>query len=202
LFRWFYGSFGFIDKFISLQKLNIRLFWVDLVYQQKMIAFILIITLSVNLKEKEVRKNLVAENKIDVIAKKQVKTFATGDPVDSADCYAAYLVVYNGLATTKRIKGQPNLGSNNLRITAVTQAQIASFKEECAATAVAGSDCEGVVDGLDLSNIGATDQASFKAKCEVENPNPDDGTGDAGDITFGLSNLLLLLSMVLAYFYF
>jgi hypothetical protein len=167
-----------------------------------MIAFILVITLSVDLKKKQVQQNLVAENKIDVSIKKQVKPFAPGDPVDSEDCYAAYLVVYNGLAKTKRIKGQPKLTSNNLRLTTVTQPQIDAFKEECAATAVAGSDCEGVVDGLDLSNIGANDQKSFKDDCEVENPNPDDGAGDVGDITFGLSNLLLLLSMVSAYFYF
>jgi hypothetical protein len=172
-----------------------------------MIAYLLAVTFSVNQKtRKATNQNIAGDLKLRFPIKKQGKLFAEGDPVDSDSCYAAYLVVYNGLEYVKgdKIKGQQTLDSKNVKIQAVTAPQIEAFQKECAATAIKDGECDKVVIALNPEAIGEDDQKNFKEKCEIKDPSPagGDDTGSAGNFTFSLSNLLLFLSLALVDFYF
>jgi hypothetical protein len=168
-----------------------------------MIAFVLVFTLSVDLKERKmVLKNQMGKRKNNVINKKEKTHFASGDPIDSENCYAAYLVVHNGLEFTEKIKGQIISKSKDLKFRAVTADQIDALKTECAATAVAGGACETALTGIDTEAVKAGDQKAFKDDCEIENPSPVDGgdddvgAGDVGNNTFKISNLLFISSIL------
>jgi hypothetical protein len=196
-----------------------------------MFALLLAITISVSfMRKKKVVKSIGRKPNILSTAKRSNSLLDGEEPVDSGDCYAAYLAVYDGLAVAKgpddpdnpdepanpddtnerrklnrmkstKIKKQQVSPYKNLKQRAATAQQVETFKAECASKAVDGGDCATFLSTLILASLKDTDQASFKEKCEIEDPSSG-GAGGSGIFTFPLSNLLLFFSLVIVHFSF
>jgi hypothetical protein len=184
-----------------------------------MIAFFVAITFAVNINHRKNARESLHKNNINKLSDKKGRKVIF--PKNSADCYDAYKAFYDALetpdATGERLNSAPdyqknkdlNLMSKKVKVLEVAESIITAFETECTTTYTGG--CETfVTTTLVKDAVKDTDQAAFKAACEVADPSAGGGGGGNGDeknddiglLTLNLSNYILLLSLAIANFYF
>jgi hypothetical protein len=167
-----------------------------------MIAFLLAITISIGIQNKDsVGKT---SNRIGDHHSSTKKNRFHLDP-DKAGCYDAYVKLDAQLvpATGER-NIKIDLQSNNIKVLALTDALIDAFQTECPTTSAAEK-CAELLTGLAPPAVAEGVQATFRKECLVSPPATNNEAGNNDDnaqFTLVISNFLLLMSFLSFGFYF
>jgi hypothetical protein len=173
-----------------------------------MIVLILAVSFSANLKHKQAVANAVSSK-----VRKNFLPNQKGNRLhaDQPGCYAPFQALDAELVEASGRGSKDNqLKPNNMKVLAVTASLITGFQTQCLVTYEAHG-CSAFLSELAPRVVAAGVQAELRSKCLVQDPDTDgdgngdgdgDGNGDSRKKTYGISNILIILSSVLLAFYF
>jgi hypothetical protein len=135
-------------------------------------------------------------------------------PVDVDGCFEAYTklaaeVTKTVISEKKSVNANKKIGKKPFALPDTTTAALLSFREKCLATSVKET-CSAILANLEAEELTSDDKENFPIECGVEAPGSvgekddgkDDKKGDNALRTFKISNLLLILTLTMAKFYF
>jgi hypothetical protein len=167
-----------------------------------MIAFLLAITISIGIRNKDSVGKISSRSGDHHLSTKKNRFHL--DP-DKAGCYDAYVKLDAQLVPAEAERNvKIGLQNNNIKVLALTEALVTAFQTECPTTSAAEK-CDELLTALVPPAVAEGVQATFRKECFVSPPATNDEAGNNDDnaqFTLVISNFLLLMSLLSFGFYF